>query len=75
MNEELTVGKLIEILSKHPKDMATYFGVKLKFNPEDSTSYEFDDWLEYKDSKVGIQAYKDNGKTVTREVLEIELKY
>lgn len=38
MNEELTVGKLIEILNKHPKDMVVYFGAKLKFNPEDRKS-------------------------------------
>lgn len=81
--DEMTVGKLIELLSKYDKNAPVYFGAKIEFSTyyKDYYGYEiehtaeFDDWLEFKETKISTQAYGKRGEVKIRPVLSIELKY
>ena len=81
MGSEMTVGKLIEILSAYDKDAAVYFGADMSnFKCEcdrcnHSQNCEFNDWLEYDSIQTSKQAYKGHNGYATRDVIEISLTY
>ena len=80
---DITVGKLIEELSKYPKDIPVYFGANFTIPAygKDDLGYEveceaeFDDWLAFKELGMEQQGVWDGEKTRARDVLILEMDY
>ena len=79
---EMTVGKLIDILSVYPGDLPIYFGATIEYDDEvyneygEEISVVFDDWLDVKDTQLANQRFRQPDGTIgNRDVLVVELEY